>query len=124
MEAIAIAKTPEAQGEARRAKEKEEEQIKRWAGNQPIQSSCVDILKPAMVKIYLALRGDSWTGELLYDAHFLLTAHDEIVMEAREDQAKAVAQIMKDCMQEAYNDVAKSVTLGPVDVTISDYWEK
>ena len=105
--------------------EKEENaQIKRWAGNQPIQTSCVDLLKLAMVKIHLALRGGSWTGKLLYDAHIILTVHDEIVMEARENQAEAVAKIMAACMLEAYNEIIKSVTHGPVDVTIANYWKK
>jgi DNA polymerase I-like protein with 3'-5' exonuclease and polymerase domains len=77
-----------------------------------------------MIKIYLALRGGSWTGELIYDAHVVLCVHDEIVIEAREDQAEAVANIMKDCMLGAYNDIVKSVTHGLVEVTIADYWKK
>ncbi len=102
---------------------KEEAQIRRRACNQPVQSSCVDILKKALAKIYLALRGGSWTGDLLYDAHVLLCIHDEIIMEAREDQAKAVAKIMKDCMEEAYTDIITTVK-DIVEVTIADNWTK
>jgi DNA polymerase I-like protein with 3'-5' exonuclease and polymerase domains len=118
------AKTAEERKEAKDARKEREAQIRRQACNQPIQSSCVDILKQALVKIYLALRGGSRTGKRLYDAYIMFTMHDEIVMRAREDQAEAVAKIMKDCMLEAYNDVIKSVTHGPLEVTISDYWEK
>jgi DNA polymerase I-like protein with 3'-5' exonuclease and polymerase domains len=123
MRAECDAKTLEKRAEAKKVREERESKIEREAGNQPIQASCVDLLKPAMVKIYLALRGGSWTGELIYDAHVILTVHDEIVVEAREDQAQDVAKLMEGCMQEAYTDIITTVS-NKVDVTIADYWKK
>jgi len=115
--------SPEEKLQYWKKREEQEAQIRRWASNQPIQSSCVDLLKPAMVKIYLALRGGSWTGELIYDAHIINTVHDEIIVEAREDQAQDVAKLMEVCMQEAYTDIIKTVN-NTVDVTIADHWKK
>ncbi len=119
----AIATTRKERRQAQEFRKEEEAQIRRRACNQPVQSSCVDILKKALVKIYLALRGGNWTGNLLYDARVLLCIHDEIIMEAREDQAEAVAKIMKDCMEDAYSEIVKTVK-DTVEVTIADYWTK
>src|ERR1035438_7355857 len=47
-------------------------QIKRWAGNMPIQASNADILKIAMGMIYKELRGGDVTQPKVYDARFLL----------------------------------------------------
>lgn len=95
----------------------------RQACNNPVQSSCADVLKLAMVKIYRVLRGGDYAGEPLHDSHILLTIHDEIVIEAKQGGAKEVAQIMKNCMEEAYEEVIKTVT-NVVEVTIADYWKK
>lgn len=101
----------------------QEKQIRRWAGNQPIQTSCVDLLKPAMVKIYKALRGGDITAKPIYDARIILSVHDEIVLEVRADQAEEVAGIVKFCMQESYDEVIKTIK-NKVDVSIADYWKK
>ena len=53
-EAETEAKTAEERKEAKDAREKGDAHIMREAGNQPIQSSCVDLLKSAMVEIYLS----------------------------------------------------------------------
>jgi len=109
--------------DVRKAAKEVEERVKRCAGNQPIQTSCVDLLKPAMVKIYLALRGGSWTAKPIYDARIVLSVHDEIVCEACADHAEAVKGIMEVCMQESYDECIKTIK-NKVDVTIADYWKK
>ena len=69
------------------AKEKERDktfsQIRRYAGNHPIQSGNVDMLKPAMYQIYNDIRtlGEPATYAAL-GARILFCVHDEIVMTA------------------------------------------
>ena len=111
-------------------------QIKRWAGNMPIQAGNADILKVAMRSIYLAIRGGSFIGKKLYDARFLLVVHDEIVMVVRKDHAPAVKLIMAKCMNDAYHTVVPRygepgwIALGPekdgwgVKVVEADIWAK
>ena len=123
MEAIADADSKEKQAEARREKEKKEGQIRRWAGNQPIQTSCVDLLKPAMIKIYLALRGGDPAGELLYDAHLVLSVHDEIVVECADKDVEPVKKIMHDCMQESFFEIIHGIN-NEVEITEAGYWKK
>jgi DNA polymerase-1 len=89
--------------------EQQVSQIKRWAGNMPIQGSNADILKIAMKKLYLALRGGSYIAEKLYDARFLLVVHDEIVMLCREDHVLAVKKIMAEAMNAAYYEYTPKV---------------
>jgi DNA polymerase-1 len=97
--------------------------IERCGANNPIQSTCADLLKTALPKIHLAIRGGSWKGEMIYDAHIILCAHDEIVLEVREDQAHEVGKLVKGCMEEAFKDIIKTVGI-KVDATIADYWKK
>ena len=113
-----------------------EAQIKRWAGNMPIQAGNADILKVAMRNIYLAIRGGSFIGKKLYDARFLLVVHDEIVMVCLEKDVPAVRAIMAKCMNDAYHQVVPRlgepgwIALGPekhgwgVDVKEADIWSK
>ena len=97
--------------------------IERCGANNPIQSTCADVLKTALAKVYLAIRGGSWKREMIYDAHIILCVHDEIVLEVREDQTEDVKQLVKKCMEEAFTDIIKTVGI-KVDVTIADYWKK
>ena len=98
-------------------------QIERFAGNQPIQAGCVDLLKPAMAHFYLAMRGDAeffksihnnggWAADRLYrDAALILAVHDELVGECDESDAGTtehlgpVPQLLKLSMERAYNDL-------------------
>jgi len=77
-------------------------QIRRWAGNMPIQGSNADILKIAMRLLYLAIRGGSYTAPKQYDARFLLVVHDEIVMLCKDEDIPAVKKIMAEAMNQAY----------------------
>jgi DNA polymerase-1 len=78
-------------------------QIRRWAGNMPIQASNADILKIAMGMIYKELRGGDVTKPKLYDARFVLVVHDEIVMVCAEKDIEPVKAIMTRCMNAAYH---------------------
>jgi DNA polymerase I len=104
-------------------------QIRRWAGNHPIQAGNVDMLKPALRKIYMAIRGGIVTGPRLFDARLLLAVHDEIVVECLEKDVPVVKAIMEAAMQEAYDAVilpamkATYVT-NKIDVVVDDTWEK
>jgi len=109
--------------QSRQSGEDEHDEIRRQASNNPVQASCADVLKLAMVKIYLALRGGDFAGQLLYDAHIVLTMHDEVVVEAKKEQAEEVAKLMKGCMEEAYDEIIKTVA-NSVEVTVADYWKK
>ena len=84
-------------------------QIKRWAGNMPIQGSNADILKIAMRLLYLAIRGGSFIGKKMYDARFLMVVHDEIVLQCHKNDIVAVKQLMADAMNRAYYDYTPPV---------------
>ncbi len=65
------------------------ENARRMAINARIQGTAADILKLAMIAVDRRLR-DEQPG-----ARLLLTVHDELVLEVPEEQAEAVAQIVK-----------------------------
>ena len=100
-------------------------QIKRWSTNHPIQSSSADMLKMALGKIYLDLRGGLSYGPLIHNAHLILVVHDEIVMTAEDKDVEAVAKIMENGMQWAYNSViGLDNIIHNSEVKISSYWAK
>lgn len=104
-------------------------QIRRWAGNHPIQAGNVDMLKPALRKIYVAIRGGNVAGPRLYDARLLLAVHDEIVVECLEKDVPAVKAIMEAAMQEAYDavilpEMKERYVVNKIDVVVDDTWEK
>lgn len=101
-------------------------QIKRWSGNHPIQAGCADMLKMAVGKIACELREDgSLHRPLLYQGHFLLFVHDEIVMTCPDEEVEAVKKIMLDCMQWAYNKlIGLKNIIHETDVTVNSFWEK
>jgi DNA polymerase I len=84
-------------------------QIRRWAGNHPIQAGNVDMLKPAMKRIYDRLRA---LGLGYEDARILFVVHDEIVMTAKEEYVPIVRTIMAECMKSVYDDMIKDVVSG------------
>ena len=83
--------------------------------NYPIQADCADILKQAI---------SSWYLKCLHqklDAYLVLTAYDQLVIEAREEQANYAAQILKKVMIEAGQDLLDPVPV-VVDIKIGKYW--
>lgn len=85
--------------------------------NHPIQATGADILKLAVVLLQRAIRAEG------LDAGVILTAHDEILIEAREDHAERVAELMSKLMVKAGQRWCKHVPI-KAEATIADYWLK
>lgn len=68
---------------------------KRIALNTPIQGTAADIIKIAMIKVYNKLKS------LDINANLILQVHDELIIEAPENHAEYVSQILKEEMENA-----------------------
>lgn len=66
----------------------------RVALNMPIQGTSADIIKISIVKIFNKFR------ELGIDAHIIVTVHDEIVVEAKNEEVDKVRKIIKTLMED------------------------
>ena len=84
----------------------------RVAMNSPIQGSAADIIKIAMLNVNKRL------SESGIDAKLILQVHDELIIEARADQANQAALILKEEMEGA---VELPIPL-TVDLSIGDRW--
>lgn len=84
----------------------------RVAMNSPIQGSAADIIKIAMLNVSKRLM------ESAVDAKLILQVHDELIIEARADQATLAAQILKEEMENA---ASLPIPL-TVDLSIGDRW--
>lgn len=69
----------------------------RIAMNAPIQGTAADIIKIAMVRVDERLRREKLESRLL------LQIHDELLIEAKEEEAEKVQEILKEEMQGAAN---------------------
>jgi DNA polymerase I len=98
-------------------------QIRRWGSNFPIQASNADMLKLAMWLIYLEIRGGKANGKPILSGRFKLVVHDEIVMETEKKDCEKIAEIMKSCMEKAYNMIISGISLGDLKINIGDTWE-
>ncbi len=86
----------------------------RVARNMPIQGTAADIIKLAMVKVEHRLREEK------LDAVLIMQVHDELIVEAKEECAQKVAELLK---YEMENAVSLSVPM-EVDVGIGKTWLK
>ena len=68
---------------------------KRAAMNAPVQGAAADIIKIAMVKVFRRLRDEK------LDAHLILQIHDELIIEATENDAARAAQVLGEEMRNA-----------------------
>ena len=84
----------------------------RVAMNSPIQGTAADIIKIAMIRVAQKLE------ESGLDAHLLLQVHDELLIEARMEDADKVKEILVECMENA---VDFSVPLA-VEANVGDTW--
>ena len=84
----------------------------RVAVNLPIQGSAADIMKRAMIDVHAALVSYP-------EARMILTVHDELLFEVREDRAQEVAEVVRDRMQAA----TPLVVPLTVDVGIGANWK-
>lgn len=89
--------------------------IQRQGKNTPIQGANADMTKYALVFIHEQLRE--------YDAKLVNTVHDEIVVEARADQAEKVLKIVEAQMVRAAQLVVTAVPI-VVDAILADSWSK
>ncbi len=89
--------------------------IERQGKNAPIQGANADMTKTALIFLKRALKG--------FDARVVNTVHDEIVVEAREDQAEVVCNLVERAMIEAGEEILKKVPV-KADPHIGDYWSK
>ena len=84
----------------------------RIALNTPIQGSAADIIKIAMVRVYDALKKDGLKSRLI------LQVHDELIIEAAEDELDTIKQMVVKIMEDAHK---LSVDL-KTDINIGDSW--
>lgn len=89
--------------------------VGRQAANATIQGTSADMMKLALVKLY------SYLPET---AKILLCVHDEIIVQAREEEAADVARLVERAMQEACNEMLPGFPVDCSGATISDHWEK
>ena len=69
----------------------------RVARNMPIQGTAADIIKIAMVKVFARLRGENMKSKLI------MQVHDELIIEAPEDESERALKILKEEMENAVN---------------------
>jgi len=98
---------------------KEVGSIERASMNTPIQASGGQMTKRALV----LLRNYIKQNNLSKDVYIVMTVHDQIDCEVREDLVQSWSIIQKSIMEEAGREIIKNV---PVlsDITISDSWTK
>jgi DNA polymerase-1 len=83
--------------------------------NTPVQGTGADMLKMAMAPLPAALTGTN--------ARLVGTVHDEIILEAPEEEAPVVGAILKHTMEEAGRCYLTQVPV-VAEVTIADSWAK
>ncbi|NLF00998.1 MAG: DNA polymerase I, partial [Anaerolineales bacterium] len=86
----------------------------RMAINAPIQGTAADIIKIAMTRLHEALKARGLR------ARMILQVHDELIVEAPNDEAQAVAALMRDVMESALKLDASL----RVDLKVGDNWEE
>ena len=84
----------------------------RAAANTPLQGSAADIVKVAMLRLEQALR------ESFDDVEMLLQVHDEVVLRAPAGRVAALAPVLREVMEGAY-DLSVPLT---VDISVGDNW--
>lgn len=89
--------------------------IERQGRNTPIQGSNADTIKQSMVYITDRIKN--------YDARLLLTVHDEVVVEAKEDHVEEVGKIVRGCLIDGFGEFFKIVKM-EADVLVGDHWLK
>ena len=67
----------------------------RVARNMPIQGTAADIIKIAMVRVFNRLKAENMRAKLI------LQVHDELIVEAPDDEAEKAAAILREEMESA-----------------------
>jgi len=89
----------------------------RAAVNMPIQGTAADILKMAMISLHQDLKKRASKG---LSGCMILTVHDELLIEVRENEAEEVASIVRTRMEEV---VSLNVPM-IVNVGIGKNWKE
>ena len=85
---------------------------KRVAMNAPIQGTAADVMKIAMLRVARRLESEG------LDAEIVMQVHDELIVEARREEAELCKRIVREEMESA---ASFSVPL-TVDVSVGDNW--
>jgi DNA polymerase-1 len=89
--------------------------MNREAQNAPIQGTSADITKWAMIRVEESIKD--------YDAKLILQVHDELIVEAREDQVEEVTKLMVDAMEEGLSYFGLGLSLPTsVEANIQKAW--
>jgi len=89
--------------------------VERAGKNGPIQGSNADTIKQSMIYVIERIKD--------YDAKLLLTVHDEVIVEVREDQSEEVASIVSQSLIDGFAEFFKTVKM-EADALIGDCWLK
>ena len=84
----------------------------RYAMNSPIQGSAADIIKIAMIKVYNELK------EKFPSSKLILQVHDELIINAKKNDEKAIYELLRRNMEEA---ITLSVKLD-VSMNAAENW--
>jgi len=90
-------------------------EAERAAINMPIQGLAADIIKIAMIRVAATLKKKKWSGE---EARMLLTIHDELIFEIKDDILKEATPLIRSEMENAY----KLAVPLRVDSAVGDNW--
>lgn len=80
-----------------------------------VHNSNADTIKQAMVHVVDRIKG--------YDARLLSTVHDEVIVEAREDQVEEITPIVEKSVRDGFEDFFDQVKM-KADADVADYWVK
>ena len=86
----------------------------RMAINAPIQGTAADIIKIAMIRLHHALR------ERELHARMILQVHDELIVEAPDEEVATVAPLMREVMEDAFELEAPL----KADLKVGQNWEE
>ena len=86
----------------------------RAAMNAPLQGGAADIMKRAMNNMFNALNNSNFQSKML------LQVHDEIVVEAPENEVETICKLIKNVMEQAVDYDVKFIA----DVGIGDNWSQ
>lgn len=101
----------------RKAYERKLAGIHRQGANSPIQGTCADITKIAMLSLYNDLK------EYGYRGNIVLQVHDEIVVLAHKSQAEQIKEVVVNSMMLAAESILKNVPV-KIDSYIAEIWKK
>ena len=89
--------------------------IERQGKNHPIQGTNACTIKQSMNYIVDRIKS--------YDARLLLTVHDEVIVEAKEEQAQEVSAVVSQSMVDGFAEFVPEVAM-VADADIENYWVK